>query len=41
MMRVDAYTHFIPKPFSDRMAQVAGNFADIGKRFAPIVCSSF
>ena len=38
MMRVDAWTHFIPKPFSDRMAQIAGNFADIGKRMREIPC---
>src|SRR5712675_1491378 len=31
MMRIDAWTHFIPKPFAVRMAQIAGNFADIGK----------
>ena len=37
-MRVDAYTHFIPKPFADRMAQIAGNFADIGKRMREIPC---
>ena len=38
MMRVDAWTHFIPKPFSDRMSQIAGNFADIGKRMREIPC---
>src|SRR5215467_10720805 len=38
MMRIDAWTHFIPKPFADRMAQVAGNFADIGKRMREIPC---
>ena len=38
MMRVDAWTHFIPKPFADRMAQIAGNFADIGKRMREIPC---
>jgi predicted TIM-barrel fold metal-dependent hydrolase len=38
MMRVDAWTHFIPKPFADRMSQIAGNFADIGKRMREIPC---
>ena len=38
MMRIDAWTHFIPKPFADRMAQIAGNFADIGKRMREIPC---
>ena len=38
MMRVDAFTHFIPKPFADRMAKIAGNFADIGKRMRAIPC---
>jgi predicted TIM-barrel fold metal-dependent hydrolase len=37
-MRVDAFTHFIPKPFADRMAKIAGNFADIGKRMREIPC---
>ncbi len=31
-MRLDAYTHFIPKKFLDRMATVAGDHKDIGKR---------
>src|SRR4030081_1995348 len=38
MMRVDAWTHFIPKPFADRVAQIAGNVADIGKRMREIPC---
>ena len=38
MMRIDAWTHFIPKPFADRMEQIAGNFADIGKRMREIPC---
>jgi len=38
MMRVDAWTHFIPKPFTDRMAQIAGNVADIGKRMREVPC---
>src|ERR1041384_6967632 len=38
MMRIDAWTHFIPKPFADKMAQIAGNFADIGKRMREIPC---
>jgi uncharacterized protein len=31
-MRVDAYTHFIPKKFFDWMSEAAGDFKDIGKR---------
>ena len=31
-MRLDAYTHFIPKPFVDKMSEVAGQHTDIGKR---------
>src|SRR5579883_1897223 len=38
MMRIDAWTHFIPKPFADKMEQIAGNFADIGKRMREIPC---
>jgi uncharacterized protein len=32
MMRIDAYTHFIPKRFFDKMMDVAGDYRDIGKR---------
>lgn len=35
-MRIDAYTHFIPKPFLDKTAQMAGNYQDIGKRMRGI-----
>jgi predicted TIM-barrel fold metal-dependent hydrolase len=38
MMRVDAFTHFIPKPFADEMQKLAGNFADIGKRMREVPC---
>jgi len=31
-MRIDAYTHFIPKKFADKMLEVAGEHKDIGKR---------
>ena len=31
-MRIDAYTHFFPKPFFERLEQVAGDYKDIGKR---------
>src|SRR3954451_21211331 len=31
-MRVDAYTHFFPKKFFDRMMEVAGDYKDMGKR---------
>lgn len=37
-MRVDAFTHFIPKTFVDRMAEIAPNYADIGKRMRQIPC---
>jgi len=32
MMRIDAYTHFFPKRFFDKMMDVAGDYKDIGKR---------
>lgn len=35
-MRIDAYTHFIPKKFVDTMEQVAGDHKDIGKRMRGI-----
>ena len=31
-MRIDAYTHFFPKPFFDRMMEIAGEYKDMGKR---------
>jgi aminocarboxymuconate-semialdehyde decarboxylase len=31
-MRIDAYTHFFPKPFFDKMMEVAGDYKDMGKR---------
>jgi uncharacterized protein len=31
-MRIDAYTHFFPKPFFDRMMDIAGDYKDMGKR---------
>ncbi len=31
-MRIDAFTHFIPKPFLDKMNEIAGDLKDIGKR---------
>jgi aminocarboxymuconate-semialdehyde decarboxylase len=31
-MRLDAYTHFFPKQFFDRMMEVAGDYKDMGKR---------
>src|SRR5262249_46791313 len=31
-MRIDAYTHFFPKKFFDKMQDVAGNYKDMGKR---------
>jgi aminocarboxymuconate-semialdehyde decarboxylase len=35
-MRLDAYTHFIPQKFMERMTQVAGDHKDIGKRMRGI-----
>jgi predicted TIM-barrel fold metal-dependent hydrolase len=32
MMRVDAYTHFFPKKFFDKLNEVAGDYKDMGKR---------
>jgi aminocarboxymuconate-semialdehyde decarboxylase len=31
-MRIDAYTHFYPKKFFDKMLEVAGDYKDMGKR---------
>lgn len=31
-MRIDAYTHFFPKKFYDRMMEIAGEHKDMGKR---------
>ena len=31
-MRIDAYTHFFPKKFFDKMLEVAGQYKDMGKR---------
>jgi uncharacterized protein len=31
-MRIDAYTHFFPKKFFDKMMEVAGDYKDMGKR---------
>jgi predicted TIM-barrel fold metal-dependent hydrolase len=31
-MRIDAYTHFFPKKFFDKMQAVAGDYKDMGKR---------
>ena len=31
-MRIDAYTHFFPKKFFDKMMEIAGDYKDMGKR---------
>ncbi|HXW43015.1 MAG TPA: amidohydrolase family protein [Xanthobacteraceae bacterium] len=31
-MRIDAYTHFFPQQFFDRLTEVAGDYKDMGKR---------
>src|SRR5580698_7511216 len=31
-MRIDAYTHFFPKKFFDKMLELAGDHKDMGKR---------
>jgi len=35
-MRIDAYTHFFPKKFFDKMLEVAGQYKDMGKRVRAI-----
>ena len=35
-MRIDAYTHFFPKKFFDKMIEVAGQYKDMGKRVRSI-----
>src|SRR5881409_1998802 len=36
LMRIDAYTHFIPEKYFARMLEVAGDYRDIGKRVREI-----
>jgi predicted TIM-barrel fold metal-dependent hydrolase len=31
-MRIDAYTHFFPKQFFDKLMEIAGDYKDMGKR---------
>ena len=31
-MRIDAYTHFFPKKFFDKLVEVAADYKDMGKR---------
>ena len=31
-MRIDAYTHFFPKKFFDKMQDMDGDYKDMGKR---------
>ena len=35
-MRIDAYTHFFPKKFFDKMLEIAGQYKDMGKRVRAI-----
>ena len=35
-MRIDAYTHFFPRKFFDKMLEVAGQYKDMGKRVRAI-----
>src|SRR5260370_13058238 len=35
-MRIDAYTHFFPKKFFEKLVEVAGNYKDMGKRVQAI-----
>ena len=37
-MRIDAYTHFLPKRFTEKMEASAGQLADIGKRMRGVPC---
>jgi hypothetical protein len=30
-MRIDAYTHFFPRKFFDKLNEVAGDYKDMGK----------
>src|ERR1700730_2737736 len=38
LMRVDAYTHFIPKKFSEAVEKIPGAGTDIGKRMRGVPC---
>ena len=33
-MRIDAYTHFFPKKFFEKLLEVAGHYKDMGKNGA-------
>jgi aminocarboxymuconate-semialdehyde decarboxylase len=35
-MRIDAYTHFFPKQFFERLLEIAGDYKDMGKRVRAI-----
>src|SRR2546421_344128 len=35
-MRIDAYTHFFPKRFFDKLIEIAGDYKDMGKRVRAI-----
>ena len=37
-MRIDAYTHFIPKQFFEAVEKVPGAGTDIGKRMRGVPC---
>jgi len=37
-MRIDAYTHFIPKKFSEAVEKIPGSGNDIGKRMRGVPC---
>ena len=35
-LRIDAYTHFFPKKFFEKLLEVAGHYKDMGKRVRAI-----
>ena len=37
-MRIDAYTHFVPKKFHERIEKNPGTGVDIGKRMRGVPC---
>src|SRR5262249_52372741 len=37
-MRIDAFTHFIPQRYFEKMLEIAGDHKDIGKRVREIPC---
>jgi len=40
-MRIDAYTHFFPKRFFDKLIEIAGDYKDMGKRVRAIALTAY